>query len=286
MPQHWKKLLVLFRRVLIAAIVAILLWLLLLVIFEKKFIYFPSVYPDGVYEEASHRLQPEDCWFKTEDGVQLHGWFLRVTDPIATLVMSHGNAGNISHRYPILQALQKSGFNVFMYDYRGYGRSEGSPGEDGVYKDGRAAYDFVTQRHDVDQKKIILFGTSLGGAVAVAVAQQRKTSALILEATFTSAKEMARVHYPFLPVQYMMRTEFNSIEKIRTIHVPILFIHGSIDGIVPLKLGKRLYEAANEPKEFYEIAGADHNDIFWVGGNEYIERIRSFVAQITAGINF
>lgn len=276
MQPLWKKLYVFVRRILVAAIVAIVLWSLPTVIFEEKFIFFPSVYPDGLYDEAYHRLKPEDCWFTSEDSVQLHGWFLRTEEPIATLVMSHGNAGNISHRYPIMQALQKVSFNVFMYDYRGYGRSDGSPNEDGVYKDGRAAYDFVVQRKDIDRKKIILFGTSLGGAVTVEVARQRQAAAIILESTFTSARDMARIHYPFLPAQYFMRTEMNSLEKIRDIHVPILFIHGSNDDIVPLALGKKLYETASNPKEFYEIPNAGHNDIFWAGGNEYIRRIRSF----------
>ncbi len=279
MQSLWNKLYVVVRRILVAAIVAIFLWSLLIVIFEEKLIFFPSVYPDGIYDEAYHRLKPEECWFTSEDSVQLHGWFLRTEEPIATLVMSHGNAGNISHRYPIMQALHTAGFNVFMYDYRGYGRSDGSPSEDGVYKDGRAAYDVVVLREEVDPKKIILFGTSLGGAVAVEVARQRQVSAIILESTFTSASDMARIHYPFLPAQYFMRTEMNSLENVRDIRVPILFIHGSDDDIVPLALGKKLYEAANDPKEFYEIPEAGHNDIFWIGGNEYIQRIRSFAIQ-------
>ncbi len=268
------------KQVVIAALVAVLFWTILLMIFEERFIFFPSVYPSGNYEDA--RIIPglEDCWFTTEDGVKLHGWFAPADTPIATLVISHGNAGNISHRIPVIKALQEMGFNVFMFDYRGYGRSEGSPNEQGVYRDGRAAFDYVAKRRDVDSSSIILFGTSLGGAVAVDVALHRSAAALILETTFSSAKDVARVSYPFLPVQFVLRTKFGSIEKIRKISIPSLFLHGDHDSIIPISLGRKLFEAANEPKKFHVVAGADHNDIFWIGGKTYLEQIRNFALSV------
>lgn len=245
-------------------------------IFEEQFIFFPSVYPSGNYEDARQERNLEDCWFTAGDGVKLHGWFARADKPIATLVMAHGNAGNLSHRLPIIKALRDIGLNVFMFDYRGYGRSEGSPSEPGVYLDGHAAFDYVAGRQDADSSSIILFGTSLGGAVAVDVALDRPAAGLILESTFSSAKDVARVAYPFLPAQFLLRTKFNSDEKIRSIRVPSLFLHGDRDSIIPLALGRKLFEAANEPKKFSVISGADHNDIFWVGGRAYLEQIRAF----------
>lgn len=249
-------------------------------LFEERFIFFPSPYPDGYYEEARSLPFLEDCWFTTEDGVKLHGWFARKDSALATLVLSHGNAGNLSHRLPIIKTLRDMGFNVFMYDYRGYGRSEGSPDEEGVYRDGRAAFDYVVKRKDVDSTKVILFGTSLGGAVAVDVALDRPAAGMILESTFSSAKDVARVAYPFLPAQFLLRSKFDSAEKIRSIHFPLLFLHGDQDSVIPISLGRKLYEAANEPKTFHVVPGADHNDIFWVGGRAYLEQIRNFALRV------
>lgn len=268
------------RQILIAAIAAIVFWTLLFMLFEERFIFFPSSYPDGHYEEARSLPFLEDCWFMTEDGVKLHGWFARKDSAIATLVISHGNAGNLSHRLPIIKTFRDLGFNVFMYDYRGYGRSEGAPDEEGVYRDGRAAFDYVTKRSDVDSTSVILFGTSLGGAVAVDVALDRPAAGMILESTFSSANDVARVAYPFLPVQFMLRSKFDSAGKIRAIRIPLLFLHGDHDSIIPLSLARKLFEAANEPKTFHVVSGADHNDVFWVGGRAYLEQIRNFALRV------
>lgn len=269
------------RQAIIAAIATILIWTILLMIFEEHLIYFPSVYPSGFYEEASRVPHLEECWFTTEDNVKLHGWFARAEHPIAVLLMAHGNAGNISHRLPMIMALRDGGFHVFMFDYRGYGRSEGSPDEEGVYRDGRAAFDYVAKRNDVDSASIILYGTSLGGAIAVDVALHRPaTAGLILESTFSSAEDVAGTSYPFLPVQFVLRTKFDSLRKIREIHAPSLFLHGNADSIIPISLGRKLFDAANGPKMFYEVAGADHNDIFTIGGRAYLETIRAFAAGL------
>ena len=275
-----QKILLLARRLVIAGLAAILIWTVIAMLLEEKFIYFPTKYPNGIYEDARFIPRLQDCWITTEDGVKIHGWFAPADSAIATLVMAHGNAGNISHRIEVIRRLQNIGFNVLMFDYRGYGKSEGSPGESGIYKDGRAAFDFAGTLLGVDRNKIILWGTSLGGAVAVDVATQRQPLALILESTFSSAKEVARVAYPFLPVHLVLRTELNSIGKISQIHVPTLFIHGNRDSIIPFGLGRKLYEAANMPKEFYVIQGSDHNDTYFVGGNEYLKRVRQFAVTV------
>jgi fermentation-respiration switch protein FrsA (DUF1100 family) len=274
------RLLTFVRSGAIAAVVAIGFWTFILMIFEEQFIYFPSPHDEREYRGARELVRAQDYWFVAEDGVKLHGWFVPAHDPVGTLVISHGNAGNISHRGELLRRLQQAGFNSFIYDYRGYGKSEGKPHEDGVYRDGRAAFDLAASIGGVDDLPIILFGTSLGGAVAVDVALHRRASGLIVEATFPSARAVAKVLYPFLPVQFLMRSEFSSIEKIRKITIPLLVIHGERDEIIPLELGRELYEAANQPKTLYSIPEAGHNDTFLAGGEAYLKRIRDFASTL------
>ena len=271
----------LLRSLVIAAVSALLIWTIVLMIFEEKFIYFPQKYPQGAYDQSQSIPNLRDCWIRTQDSVKIHAWFAPAESAKATLVISHGNAGNISHRYLLLRSLQRHGFNVLMYDYRGYGRSEGTPSEDGIYKDGRAAFDFATTLPEVKPESMFLWGTSLGGAVAIDVATHRQVAGLILESTFTSAKDVARVAYPFLPVQFFLHTKLNSVEKIKTLTIPILVVHGVHDSIVPIGLGRKLFNAANEPKDFYEIPNADHNDTFFIGGDKYFDRIDRFVASFT-----
>ncbi|MDP2886221.1 MAG: alpha/beta hydrolase [Ignavibacteria bacterium] len=266
----------------IAVAAALIFWTIVFMLFEDKFIYFPDRYPKGAYDQARSIPNLRDCWITAEDGVKLHGWFAPAESAKATLVISHGNAGNISHRYLLMRSLLRHKFNVLMYDYRGYGRSEGTPSEEGVYIDGRAFFDYALTLPEVNPQRVILWGTSLGGAVATDVATQRPAAGLILESTFTSGKDVTRILYPFLPVQFFLRSKFNSIEKIRTLSIPTLIMHGEHDSIIPPGLGRKLFNAANEPKEFYEIPGADHNDTFFVGGDEYFNRIDQFVTKALA----
>lgn len=268
------------RMLAIAVAAAFIFWTVALMVFEDKFIYFPDKYPKGAYDQASSIPNLRDCWTTAEDGVKIHGWFAPAESAKATLVISHGNAGNLSHRYLLMRSLLRHKFNVLMYDYRGYGRSEGTPDEEGIYKDGRAFFDYASTLREVDPKKIILWGTSLGGAAATDVATKRPAAGLILESTFTSGKDVARIFYPFLPVGTFMRSNFNTIEKIKTVHLPLLIMHGNLDEILPFGLGRQLFAAANDPKEFYEIIGARHNDTFFVGGEEYFERIDRFVSAL------
>jgi uncharacterized protein len=269
----------LLRSLLIAAAAALFLWTIVLMIFEEKFVYFPQKYPQGAYDQAQSIPNLRECWITTDDSVKIHAWFAPAESAKATFVMSHGNAGNLSHRYLVLRSLQRHGYNVLMYDYRGYGRSEGTPSEDGIYRDGRAAYDYALSLPEVNKAKLFLWGTSLGGAVVIDVAQSRPATGLVLESTFTSARDVACIAYPFLPVQFVMRTQLNSIEKIRDIRIPVLVIHGTRDSIILVGMGRKLFEAASGPKEFYEIPQADHNDTFFVGGEEYFSRIDRFVAS-------
>ena len=269
-------------QVFIAGVAAVAIWSILLMFFEDSFIFFPSKYPSGYYDLAARSQDIRDCWIVTEDRVKLHAWFIPAEHPIATLVLSHGNAGNISHRLDFLRRLQRSGLNVFMYDYRGYGRSEGTPSESGIYRDGRAAYEYAARLPEVDSTRMILWGTSLGGAVAVEVATHCTAAGLILESTFTSARDVAASAYPFLPFRFLLKTRLNSIDKIRTLTMPTLFLHGTRDRVIPFELGQKLFDSANEPKEFYAIEGADHNDTYFVGGTRYFEKAREFASRVTS----
>ncbi len=273
-----KKISRILLQLVIAFVVAVAFWSIMIMLFEERFIYFPTKYPDGRYGEAVNFQNLTDCWIKTEDNLTIHGWYASSENAIATIIMSHGNAGNISHRIDIMRLLVRYGFNVMMYDYRGYGRSEGEPNEEGIYSDGKAVFDYVKKMRM--NNKIILWGTSLGGAVAVDVASNRQAAGLILESAFTSARDMARIHYPYIPVSNFLTSKLNSINKISKINIPTLIIHGEKDKIVPIELGEKLFFAANEPKEFYVIKNADHNDTYFVGGSEYFDRIYKFVSNI------
>ncbi len=258
-------------------VVFLLLFVLFIRLIENKSIFFPSKFPAGYWQPEAFGLTVRDCFFKTADGVRLHGWFVKNDSAAATLIWCTGNAGNISDRLDNLARLAKLPISVFIFGYRGYGKSEGTPDEEGVYQDALAAYDYVATLPEVNSDKIVLFGQSLGGAVAVDLATKRKPAGLILEATFTSAGDMAKLAFGGLPLGMIIKTKFDSVKKVAQVHTPVLVIHGDRDGTVPLQLGRQLFAAANVPKEFYEIAGADHNDTYIVGGQAYFDRISRFI---------
>jgi fermentation-respiration switch protein FrsA (DUF1100 family) len=242
---------------------------------ERYFIYFPA---RGLEGDPSHwGLAFEDVFLTTSDRVQLHGWFVPGRQDVTWLWL-HGNAGNISHRLENLRLLHDElGINVFILDYRGYGRSEGTPSERGTYLDAEAAVAYLRSRPDVAHDRIIYFGRSLGAAVAVELATRHRPLALILESPFPSVPFMARRTYPFLPVWPLLRTRYDSLTKIGNVQVPLLVLHGDRDSIVPIEAGKKLFDAAREPKQFYTIRGADHNDTYVVGGRDYFAALARFL---------
>ena len=227
-------------------------------ILEESFIFFPSRYPEGEWNPVE--LNFEDVHFKSDDGVCLHGWYVPHDDPRAVILFSHGNGGNLSHRAEAAHVLNEYvGASVMLYDYRGYGRSEGRPNERGILEDARAARRWLAQRAGIDPEDVVLAGRSLGGAVAVDLAQDG-TRGLVLESTFTSIPEMASIHYPWLPFRRLIRNRFDSESKIGAYKGPLLQSHGTSDRIVPFDVGRRLHEAANAPKQFFVIEDGDHND--------------------------
>jgi fermentation-respiration switch protein FrsA (DUF1100 family) len=253
---------------------------------EKRLIFHPDKSNDHTTPDA-YGIQYDDVTFRTEDGLNLNGWFVpgKKSLPDAdlhTLLWFHGNSGNINRRLDNIKMLHdRVPVNVFIFDYRQYGKSEGKISEQGTYIDARAALAYLHSRNDINNEKIIFFGRSLGSAVAVELAVQEKCRALILETPFTSIKEMGKKLYPFLPFTFFLRTKYDSLSKIRDIKVSTLIMHGDKDELVPIEQGKMLYEKANEPKEFYTIPGAMHNDTHIVGGEEYFDVIRDFVNKLT-----
>ena len=281
MQKPNKSILRFARSLLIAGIVALTFWSMIIMIFEEKFVFFPSGYSEDFYRSAAVGLDPADHWFKAEDGTRLHAWFVEAKNPVGILLCFHGNAGNLAHRSEKIRRLRNVGFSAFIIDYRGYGRSEGSPTEEGAYQDARAAYDYLVSLPGIDSSSIIIVhGTSLGGAIAVDLAVNRPVRAMILESTFSSAADVASIAYPFLPARFLMKTRLDSESKLPSIQIPLLFIHGSDDSIIPIHLGRKLFEAASEPKEFHVISGADHNDVFMVGGDRYTALLHDFALQI------
>ncbi len=223
----------------------------------------------------------EEISLRAEDGVALHAFFLPAQGASRALLFLHGNAGNASHRLPNAAELVRLGVHVLLLDYRGYGLSEGSPTEDGVYADARAGLAYLVEVRGIPQERIVLFGRSLGGAVAVDLARGRTLAGVILESTFSSGADVARqLIGPLGPI--VARGRFESSKKIVELRSPLLFFHGDRDEVIDFELGRRLFEEAPEPKTFEVIPGAGHNDTTQVGGRPYFARIASFLDEVAA----
>ena len=270
---HPRRLLRIFGT---AALVIIVLSTLA-VTMEEIFIYHPTTYPRGDWNPDGFEV--EECEFEAQDGIRLHGWWHASgesdgSDPV--LLWCHGNAGNITNRNENMRMLAERGMSFFIFDYRGYGKSEGKPSEQGLYSDAEAAYRYVTGELGVPAERVVIFGRSLGSGVATHLALHEPCAGLILESAFTSVPAMARKVVPVLPLWRFVDTEFDNLERGPRLSVPLLSIHGDADGLVPFEQGKAVYEAAPEPKDFYTIPGAGHNDTYLVGGDEYFQCLKDF----------
>jgi fermentation-respiration switch protein FrsA (DUF1100 family) len=262
---------------LIITIVIILILLFFFIRFiEQKSLYFPFKTIEATPKAIG--LDYEDITVTTGDGVQLTGWFIPTERSRATLLLSHGNGGNISHRLDKIKTLNDLNLDILIYDYRGYGRSAGRPSEDGLYRDAQSMYDYLRNEKMVPPQKIVAYGESLGGAVSIDLAGKNEVGGLIIESSFTSIHDMAKSVFLYVP-EFFLSSRFDSLEKIKRINIPKLIMHSVEDEIVPYKLGKRLFDNTPEPKAFVEIKGG-HNDGFLVSGEVYIKGIDEFVDRM------
>jgi fermentation-respiration switch protein FrsA (DUF1100 family) len=250
-----------------------------LLLFENKIIFHPSSYPEGYWNPTSLGVPLQDIYFASEDGVKLHAWFIPLPNAVATLLWFHGNAGNLSHRLDNIQRLKRLNLNIFIFDYRGYGRSEGVPNEEGIYKDSRAAYKQVLAMGGVSVNSLFLFGRSLGGICAVQTAMNHPARGLILESVFTNSVDMSRTVFPLIPLGWGGRPKLDAVGKVPRLKLAKLFLHGTRDEIVPYDLGRKLFEKAGNPKTFYAIEGAGHNDTYILGGVRYYDALNRFITE-------
>jgi len=252
---------------------------LLLWVFQGRLIYFPGGPPDVT--PAALGLSYEELELVTSDGVHVHGWLVAAPDPAGAVVFCHGNAGNIGHRVLALRAFHDQGLSVLVFDYRGYGRSEGSPDEEGTVLDALAAYDHLAGAAGFDPAAIAAYGESLGCGVAIELARRRSVAALVLESPFTSVPDLGQELYRWLPVRWLARIRYDNAAKIAALDVPVLVVHSPRDDIVPFAHGRRLFELAREPKAFLETGGG-HNDGGFVQRREWIERVGAFLRDALA----
>jgi len=243
---------------------------------QEDSVFFPDPFLIG--QPGDWDMLFDDVNFQTIDGLTLHGWFVP-GGRRETILWCHGNAGNISHRLDNMKILHdRIGIGMFIFDYRGYGRSQGQPSEAGTYLDAEAALSYLRSRPDIDQDAIVIFGRSLGGAVAVDLASKHPCLGLILESTFTSLVDLFEVPIDINDLRGRMAPiKYDSFSKIKRISVPLLMLHGNRDEVVPFESGCTLYKAANQPKQFCLIEGAGHNDTYIVGGQAYVDALRDFI---------
>jgi len=244
---------------------------------DELLLFFPSKFPTGDW--APKDLQFKDVFFSAQDETKLHGWYCPSDTPRAVLLVAHGNGGHVASRAPWLRYLQtRARVSVFMFDYRGYGRSEGTPTVDGAIQDATAAREKLRELATVKDSEMFLMGESLGGAIVVQLAAHSPPRGLILQSTFSSLRDVADVHYPKLS-WLVPPTKLDSVSQIVRYRGPLFQSHGSADRTIPFSSGDKLFRVANEPKEFVTIEGADHNN--WLS-DAYLERLDRFITRVAS----
>ncbi|NGP88345.1 alpha/beta hydrolase [Fodinibius halophilus] len=263
----------------ISVLVGYTLILVLMYLLQATMIYHPQ--KELIANPQSIGRTYKDVTFRTPDDVQLHGWFIPADSSAPTILYAHGNAGNISGRLQSIQLLNSMGCNVFIFDYRGYGKSEGAPSEEGTYRDISVAWDYLVDQRKVSKDKIVVMGRSLGGSVAAWLAARKDPAAVVIESTFTSAVDLGADLYPWLPVRWLLKFEYKTIDHIKQIEQPLFMAHSRDDQVVPFSHGEQLFEAANEPKTFVELQGG-HGSGFWESGAIYSDALRKFLGRYTS----
>jgi fermentation-respiration switch protein FrsA (DUF1100 family) len=252
-------------------------FVLAIYLYQPRLLYFPNL-PSRAITATPQRigLGFETVSLVTEDGVQLNGWFIPAQNPRGVLLFLHGNAGNISHRLDSIRIFHELKLSTLIFDYRGYGESEGEPSELGTYRDAEAAWRHLIEERGVPPDKVILFGRSLGASIAAYLASRQQPAGLIVESAFTSVPELAQQLYPFLPVRWLSRFSYNTLEYVKKISCPVLIVHSPHDEIIPFTHSEALYDAAPNPKHFLELRGG-HNDGFMTTGEGYLSGLDHFL---------
>jgi pimeloyl-ACP methyl ester carboxylesterase len=240
----------------------------------NSFLYFPA--REIARQPGEVGLLARDVAVDTDDGERLHGWLVASQRPSrGHVLLCHGNAGNVGDRVDHAKVLSRAGFDVLLFDYRGYGRSSGRPSEEGTYRDARAARKALLRQDGVDEARVLYLGESLGGAIALALALEAPPHGLVLQSTFTSLRAMAGEHYPFLP-NALVPDAYPSLGRVAQLDCPLLVLHGESDEIVPASHGRALFEAAPDPKALHLFPGLGHNDLVPLAGNDYARTIASW----------
>jgi fermentation-respiration switch protein FrsA (DUF1100 family) len=258
--------------------------LFLTVLFENRLIYFPNI-PGRLEGDWSPKGLPiEEVTLETEDGVKLNAWWIPAENAEFTFLAFHGNAANIANRAEVYRFLYALPVNVLAVEYRGYGKSEGTPREAGLYLDAEAAFEYVRREHRASARQIISFGQSLGTAVATDLASRRELGGLVLEAPFASARAMARRFYWFLPgLSFVLRTKFDTGRKLQTVTAPVLVVHCVEDPVIPFAMGEEVYRLARPPKQFYRVDGYCHEEAALVDPGGYRAKLLEFLETARKG---
>ncbi len=268
------------RRLLVIILITYAGVCLLVACFQGYLIYFPDRKIAATPQDVG--LSFDEVTLHTSDGVELSAWYLPCPEAKATVLFCHGNAGNIGDRLHSIHVLHHYGYAVLIFDYRGFGQSEGHPTETGTYRDAEAAWQYLVEDRAVPPQRLVIFGRSLGGAVAIDLALRHTPAALVVESTFTSLADVGGMHYPLLPVKYLIRYRYDSAGKVGSINCPKLFLHGQDDRLIPIALGRQLFEAAAAPKQFIETPG-NHVNAGYTYTTEYAEKLVAFVDNALAG---
>ncbi len=244
---------------------------------QRGQVFSPRRFPSEDWHPEREGFPVEDRWFESTGGLKLHGWWRPHPRSEQCVLYCHGNSGSLAERVKVLRHLAELPVSLFAFDYRGYGRSEGRPSEPGLFEDVRAAFRYLVEVQGVAAGSIVLFGHSLGGAVAIDGALDLPAAGLVVEASFTDIRSMARVRFPIVPAHWLARNEFRSLSKIADIPMPKLFIHGTRDKTVPFAMGRQLFEASPDPKEFFAVERGGHSDLYLKGGEAYRQALLGFL---------
>ena len=245
---------------------------------QGHLVFYPS--RDVFVTPATAGLEFEDVWMRSANGERVHGWWLPGAPDALALIFFHGNAGNVSHRLESLQIFRRLGLQVLIIDYRGFGLSDGAPGERATYEDAELAWRHVTESRAIPADRVVLFGRSLGGGVATWLASQHEPAGLMLESTFSSVPDLASQIYPIFPVRWLARIRYPTRERLAQVRCPVLIVHSADDELIPYSHGEALYAAAATSKTFLRLRGG-HNDGFLTSGSDYTDGLRRFLDKLT-----